>query len=185
MGKFETAYNKTLAHEGGYVDDPTDKGGETYKGIARKFHGDWNGWIIIDAETKKAKPFRGKVFKNEFLDGLVMGFYKKKFWDVNRLDDIDAQEVAEETFDTGVNQGVKTAAKYLQKSINLCNYPKPDIVVDGRIGTKTVSAFRASQYKLHILKTMNILQGAKYVAIVDRNKTQKKFFRGWLKRVEL
>jgi len=28
----------TLAHVGGYVKDPHDAGGETYKGIARRFN---------------------------------------------------------------------------------------------------------------------------------------------------
>lgn len=35
MAKFEHALQLLLQHEGGYVNDPDDQGGETYKGIAR------------------------------------------------------------------------------------------------------------------------------------------------------
>ena len=36
MADFRLAYKKIEAAEGGYVNDPDDKGGETYKGISRK-----------------------------------------------------------------------------------------------------------------------------------------------------
>jgi len=39
MAKFNLAFSKMLFHEGGYVNDPDDLGGETYKGIARNSHG--------------------------------------------------------------------------------------------------------------------------------------------------
>ena len=47
MADFRLAYKKIEAAEGGYVNDPDDKGGETYKGISRKANPDWNGWINI------------------------------------------------------------------------------------------------------------------------------------------
>ena len=48
MADFKKALTETLRHEGGYVNDPKDPGGETYKGISRKNHPDWEGWNIID-----------------------------------------------------------------------------------------------------------------------------------------
>jgi len=35
---FEDAYERTAQIEGFYVNNPNDNGGETYCGIARKFH---------------------------------------------------------------------------------------------------------------------------------------------------
>ena len=46
MANFEEAYYKTMGHEGGYTDDPSDVGGETYKGIARTYNPDWDGWTV-------------------------------------------------------------------------------------------------------------------------------------------
>jgi lysozyme family protein len=44
MAEFNPALEKVLSHEGGYVVDPNDPGGETYKGVARKIHSKWDGW---------------------------------------------------------------------------------------------------------------------------------------------
>ena len=41
-----------MKHEGGYVFDPDDSGGETYKGVARKFHSKWEGWSKIDLHSQ-------------------------------------------------------------------------------------------------------------------------------------
>ena len=48
MADFTKAYALTAAYEGGYVDDPEDAGGETYRGISRRYHPSWQGWQIID-----------------------------------------------------------------------------------------------------------------------------------------
>ncbi|HJW81700.1 MAG TPA: glycosyl hydrolase 108 family protein [Acidiferrobacterales bacterium] len=55
MADFKEAFELTLAHEGGYVKDPDDRGGETYKGIARRYNPGWPGWARIN----KAKQQRG------------------------------------------------------------------------------------------------------------------------------
>ena len=48
MADFEIAYGETEIREGGYVNDPADRGGETHRGVARKFHPKWPGWKIVD-----------------------------------------------------------------------------------------------------------------------------------------
>ncbi len=64
MAIFDAAFEKTAAIEGGYVFDPDDAGGETYKGISRRFNPSWGGWDKID-EVKKANP-RKRKFDNIF-----------------------------------------------------------------------------------------------------------------------
>ena len=46
MANFSDAYALTSAHEGGYVNDPVDRGGETYRGIARRYFP--NATIVAD-----------------------------------------------------------------------------------------------------------------------------------------
>ena len=48
MADFSKAIPKLLKKEGGYVNNPADRGGETYKGIARKYHKSAFMWTLID-----------------------------------------------------------------------------------------------------------------------------------------
>lgn len=120
MAKFIDAYKKVLNNEGIYSNDPDDAGGETYKGISRKANPNWNGWISIDA-IKKAHPttFKGILKKTPELEKKVQDLYKDKYWDCFELDDVPNQLVAEQMFDTAVNQGQTAAIKFAQRVLDL------------------------------------------------------------------
>ena len=120
MADFKTAYKKIEAVEGGYCFDPDDSGGETYKGISRRANPNWNGWISIDA-IKKAHPttFKGILKKTPELEKKVQDLYKDKYWDCFELDDVPNQLVAEQMFDTAVNQGQTAAIKFAQRVLDL------------------------------------------------------------------
>ena len=92
MADFRLAYKKIEAAEGSYVNDPDDKGGETYKGISRKANPDWNGWISID-QIKKTHPitFKNILKRTPELEKKVQDLYKDKYWDCFELDDIPNQ----------------------------------------------------------------------------------------------
>lgn len=188
MSKFKLAFAITIAHERGYVNDALDAGGETYNGISRRFHGDWDGWPIVD-ELKTIPSHEQAAYKKlaETLEPIVEAFYKAMFWDNMSLDHLTDQAIANELFDTGVNQGFVAAAKYFQDAINLTNHYEGliNLSVDGDIGTKTLAAFKKHKRKANILKTMNILQGMLYITLARRKPSQKKFFNGWLNRVEV
>ena len=120
MAKFIDAYNKVLNYEGIYSNDPDDAGGETYKGISRKANPNWDGWISIDA-IKKAHPttFKDILKKTPELEKKVQDLYKDKYWDCFELDDVPNQLVAEQMFDTAVNQGQTAAIKFAQRVLDL------------------------------------------------------------------
>ena len=114
---FEKAYDITMKNEGGYANNPKDKGGETYKGISRKYHPNWGGWKLIDAH-KAAKPDYtassiNKYGNNPTMNKLVKDFYKANFWDALCLDKCFSQAMANELFDDGVNRGVGAVKKTL------------------------------------------------------------------------
>ena len=46
---FEQAVAKVLDHEGGFVDDPADRGGMTFMGISRRWFPDEPLWKKIDS----------------------------------------------------------------------------------------------------------------------------------------
>lgn len=120
MAKFIDAYKKVLNNEGIYSNDPDDAGGETYKGISRKANPNWDGWISIDT-IKKAHPttFKGILKKTPELEKKVQDLYKDKYWDCFELDDVPSQLVAEQMFDTAVNQGQTAAIRFAQRVLDL------------------------------------------------------------------
>lgn len=46
MAEFTPAFEEMIRNEGGYIlhNVAGDHGGDTYAGIARRFHPDWPGW---------------------------------------------------------------------------------------------------------------------------------------------
>jgi len=190
MADFNKAYNKTMGHEGGYSFDPDDVGGETYKGVARKYHADWEGWVLID-KKKQWEDFPDCLRLDDDLNHKVMSFYKKHYWDVHKCDFILDQLIAEELFDTSVNMGVRRAGKFLQESLNCLNRNQSsytDIKVDGYIGTKTlmcVNAYLGQSNNSYLLKMMNVLQGHHYMEYMKKDPVQEKFAYGWFNRVEI
>ena len=187
MGNFKEAYAKTMGHEGGYVNDPTDAGGETYKGISRVYNPSWSGWGIID-ELKNDGGFPEPSLGNDTdLHEAVESFYKDKYWDVNRLDEFP-QVIAEEMFDTGVNMGIGRAARFLQISLNYMNRNGSlfnELIVDGKIGPASLRALSLCIKDADVLLSMlNTLQGRHYMNYMDKNPSQKKYARGWFRRVK-
>ena len=65
---FDEIIEITLHHEGGYVHDPKDLGGETNFGIAKRFYPD----VDIKNLTKEG----------------AKDIYKKDYWDKNKVDEL-------------------------------------------------------------------------------------------------
>jgi len=189
MADYDVAYDITLAHEGGYDNDPDDAGGETYKGVARKFYPTWAGWAIIDA-AKEEPNFPDSLKDNIVLDSMIREFYKINYWNRIGGDDLSEQLLANELFDTGVNMGVSRAVEFLQKALNVLNRSGKlydDIGEDGKFGNDTInalSAYLSTDSVNLLLKIINVLQGMHYVNYMTKNPTQEKYARGWFARVE-
>lgn len=190
MASFEPALARTLAHEGGYVRDPVDRGGETYRGVARRYNPGWPGWARIDA-ARRGRGFPASLDADGALQAEVATFYKSHCWDKFQGDALPDQGVAEELFDTAVNLGVARAVEFLQRALNVLNRDATlydDLVVDGGFGPKSLAALRAYLKKdspALLLKVLNVLQGMHYVTVMSQSPQQEKFARGWFSRVEI
>ena len=114
MIKFSNKYNscieRLLKKEGGYVNDPDDAGGQTYRGISRKYNPNWKGWVVVDNYLKEfggeTSAFKKALDRNEILLDQVKLYYKERYWDVLNLD-------------TCVNTGKTNAVKLAQKVLGL------------------------------------------------------------------
>jgi len=178
MADFKTAYKKTSLIEGGYVNNSSDHGGETIYGIARKFWPNWPGWAIVDSikasGAKTAKDINKLADANPQLEAYKLSFYKQNFWDVNKLDLINDQQLANNVYDFGVNSGVSKGAKTLQAAC--C------VEADGIIGPKTIACVNSGNAKA-IYEKYNTLRSEFYHRLAA-NPGQLQFLKSWMSRVK-
>ncbi|MDJ1480283.1 glycosyl hydrolase 108 family protein [Cytophagaceae bacterium YF14B1] len=182
MALFEIWYKIVERWEGGYVNDPKDRGGETYKGVTKKFNSTWKGWVIIERykaeylkKTGKALPRNWFAPKEDTeLELLVQQAAKKSFWDVFKADQIKDQNVANILVDFGWHSGTGTATKLLQGALNI---PKTGVfneyvltVINNTDGKKLFLAIQKARLDL-------------FDSLVKRDPNQQKFLKGWQNRV--
>jgi lysozyme family protein len=172
MANFKTAFDLMIAHEGGYVNDPDDPGGETYKGVARKIFSKWDGWQTIDM-LKRQAGFPANLDKDTELQLRVQMFYEINFWDKIKGDEIINQEVANSIFDFAVNAGVESSVLLAQLVV--------DINPDGVIGPNSIVRINAFDID-HFLAAFTVAKIARYVNIVKKRPTSRKYFYGWVCR---
>jgi lysozyme family protein len=155
MSFVSTYHNHTKGIEGGYANNPRDKaGGETFHGISRKNHPDWDGWPLVDAikeelgftskdtygksSTWKAIDIEAK--RNSQLNELVSKLYYDRFYKTYMRSEI-SERLRDKMFDTAVNTGHVNAVKILQRSLNcLITEKENKLSVDGKLGSKTLAA---------------------------------------------
>ena len=176
---FEVALKRVLKYEGGYVDDPYDSGGETYRGISSRFHPDWKGWRIIDSIEDKSR-----LDENKELERLVEEFYFS-LWKESLAKMVAAidEDIAIEYFDSVVNMGYKAGVEILQQTIN--KFVDKKIKVDGILGKLTLKALQESVDKAgkdRLLFTYKVYRIKRYIKIVKKNPKNLKFLFGWVNR---
>lgn len=108
---FDKAFDRIIGHEGAYVNDPNDPGGETKYGISKRSYPSVN---IKDLTIEQAKQI-----------------YLRDFWlplDGDSLHD----GVAFQLFDFAINSGIQTAIRAFQRAL--------DVADDGHYGPMSKAA---------------------------------------------
>lgn len=161
MARAELLKTFILKWEGGFVNDPLDKGGATNKGITigtfRQFYGK-------DATVEQLKRITNEQWLHVFKAG---------YWDRWQADRITNQAVANILVDwvwaSGVN-GIKIPQRVL------------GVADDGIVGEKTIAALNAQNPAEFFSKIHT--ERIKFVDdIVRRNPTQARFIKGWKNRI--
>lgn len=187
MADFDKALESLLEDEGGWVDDPADKGGETYCGISRQYHPDWDGWTIVDT-CLLSEEFSVCLKRNNELQWKVRFFYKRYFWELFWGDRIRDEGLATRLLSIAVNMGVTRAILFLQQALNVLERDESfdkDILEDGVYGSLTNGALGRCSDKDYLLKILTIFQGAHYLDNVRKVPSQKRFIRGWINRLKM
>jgi len=108
---FDQVFDKLINHEGGYVFNPHDPGGETKFGISKRSypHLDIHSLTLADAKT----------------------IYKRDFWDRAQCDKLHP-DLAFELFDGAVNSGIGQSIRWLQRAVGVAD--------DGVVGPLTLAS---------------------------------------------
>lgn len=111
---FNSVFNRILGHEGGYVNNPNDPGGETNWGISKRSYPN----IDIKNLTRDA----------------ALEIYKKDFW-IPISSGILYESVVYQLADFAVNSGSSTAIRYYQRALGVAD--------DGHFGPRSREASAA------------------------------------------
>jgi len=165
----------TLKHEGGFVNDPTDRGGMTYRGVSMRSNPDWDGWELL----KKHLPLnRGDIVNDRELCKSVAGLYWQKYFENNRFNELDSLRIALYLFDFAVHGGYShiKLQKLLDKHFNAGIVKYAD-----NFGSKTTKAVNDAGIKL-LPHLINWREGH-IDNILAEDPTQKVFEKGWKNRI--
>ena len=163
MARIEEFLPILLKIEGGYVDDPIDRGGATHKGITLNTYRCYYG-------SNKTKEQLQRISDNE-----VRSIYKVGYWDKCGGDKIVNQSVANLFVDYAVNSGVYRAVREIQRLVGVAD--------DGVVGSKTISAINSKNPK-ELFRSLYDRRLAYYEEICKKNPSQKKFLNGWKNRLK-
>lgn len=162
-GQFDSAFlaavETVLRHEGGYVDNPADRGGATKFGISQR------SYPHLDIAN---------LTRDE-----AVAIYHRDYWTRHRYGELIHVDVAIKTFDLSVNMGPANAHRILQRAVNWAT--GTGLVVDGIIGSKTIAATNQAEAE-RVLQLMRWYAAEYYHQLVKRKRDQLPFLLGWLNR---
>ena len=153
-----------LRWEGGFVDDPLDRGGATNKGVTI---GTWKTYCKRVGKQCSVATLK-RMSSTEWHE-----IFKSMFWNRFRADEIVDQSIANILVDWLWASGVH-AIKHCQRIVGVKD--------DGIVGPKTIAAINGESPLALFGKLHN--DRIKFVeGIVHRNPKQKKYINGWKNRI--
>lgn len=168
MANIENLAPFILSFEGGFVNDPSDRGGATNQGVTlttwRSVGYDKDGDDDIDVDDLRL------ITPYDVIDKVLRPHY----WDKCKADQIEDQSVANMLVDWAYNSGVGTAAKAIQRIVGC--------TADGIIGKVTLAAInkREPRSLFDDLKTARRLFIDR---IIEARPEQEKYRHGWMRRI--
>ncbi len=165
-----------VGREGGFVDNPDDRGGATHWGVTER--------------VARAHGYTGHM--RDLPRETAVAIYEADYWTGPRFDQVAAisPAIAEELCDTGVNMGPAVQAIMLQRWLNVFNQKGalyPDLAADGQIGPRTLVALktylakRGAEGEAVLLKALNSSQAARYLELAEQREANETFVYGWIK----
>jgi len=162
MSVFNQAFAKVIQHEGDYVNDPADPGGETRYGISKRSYPDLD---IARLTLERARSI-----------------YFSDFWLRPHFDQVRHAPLAIKLFDLGVNIGPGMVIRKLQQA---CNDLTGEVLrVDGILGPKTLEEVNSYPHPAALLSAFKTHVGVYYLSLAKAKTTARRFLAGWLTRLD-
>ena len=132
--KFKKMFDISMKFEkgnlvNGYTNDKDDAGGETIYGITRKNFPNLKVWASLDKLNGIVAKRGYKIPQDEMEE--IMNVYYKNFYNKANIEAFEDSALGMQIFDFGINAGISTAVKTLQRLMH--------ITVDGICGIQTVT----------------------------------------------
>lgn len=154
MSRTDDIINDVLRREGGYTNNPADRGGRTDKGITEKDHPEaWADGVVTDAEARA-------IFEKKYVAG--PGF-----------DKVPDTALMSQLVDFGVNSGPTLVIMKLQAILGVED--------DGQLGPLTLAAL-ATRDARDVGNQLAIQRIKMLGRICTRDRSQLIFLNGWINR---
>ena len=173
MSKYDDPIGEIiLKHEGGFVNDPVDRGGATNLGITQATLSDWRGHKVTVNDVRNLTEEEAREI------------YSTRYLANPKIDWLPFPHPQVLVFDMAVNHGPGRAIKLLQTTINKAGFGP--ISVDGGMGPATKAAAERAQSEMGNYFQNAIVEERKafYERIIERSPSQERFRRGWMNRAE-
>lgn len=151
-----------LKWEGGFVNDPYDRGGATNKGVTiGTFQSFYPGKTVDDLKR--------------ITDDQWLTIFKSGYWNPWQADQIKNQAIANILVDWAWASGARTAIRKVQELLG--------VSVDGLVGNETLSAINGQDAE-ELFDRIKVARYDFVDAIVKRDPSQKRFITGWKNRIK-
>ena len=150
---FDEIIEVVLEHEGGYVNDPKDPGGETKYGVSKRAYPNEDIKNLTEEDAKD--------------------IYRRDYWDKHRWADL-SEDLRHIYFDMCVNMGAGRATKIMQETANAKG---ANLKIDGGMGPMTIGAMKNVE-----LERVRAYRVKYYATLIERKPDLAKFYFGWFKR---
>jgi lysozyme family protein len=168
MASFDIVLPIILKFEGGYVDDPTDPGGETNKGITMSTFQQCSHTLLgLEPTSENLKAL------TDAQAGII---YRSRYWNAIQGDSFECQNLANIVCDFYVNAGTH-ATCLLQQVIQ---DEGGAVVCDGVIGPGTLHALQGMPQD----RVYNAYKAGRIAYYQKLGQRYPQFLKGWLARVE-
>lgn len=174
--KFAKISKIILQHEGGFVNDPQDRGGATNKGIA------WRTWQAYAQQDLGVAPTLANL--KVISDAQAELIYRKHYWEPKGFCQIQHDRVGLMVYDWSITSG--GAGKAIQNLLR--RQFAQQLTLDGIIGPQTIAALNAVADQQILLMAITKIRRDYYIALAidrqGRRTSNYKFLKGWLNRVQ-